>query len=181
MKILLKGVRLSFAHIFQPEAFEGSDPRYSANFLIPKDAQQLAAIEKAIETVANEKWGAKAQGNLALLRKTDKVALRDGDTKPDYDGYEGNMFLSTANRVRPTIVDRDRRRIEADEGRPYAGCYVNASVDIWAQDNKFGKRINARLLAIQFVRDGEAFAGGAPGSPDDFEDLSMEDDGSDLV
>ena len=59
------------------------------------------------------------------------------------------------------------------DGRPYAGCIVNGQVDVWAQDNpEFGRRINAELTGVQFVRDGEAFSGGAPAKPDDFDDVA---------
>jgi len=44
-----------------------------------------------------------------------------------------------------------------ENGKPYAGCYVNMSIRLWAQDNQFGKRVNAQLRAVQFVKDGEAF------------------------
>jgi hypothetical protein len=47
-------------------------------------------------------------------------------------------------------------------------------VEIWAQDNNYGKRINASLKGVQFVRDGDAFAGGGAASPDEFEDLSAD-------
>lgn len=37
-------------------------------------------------------------------------------------------------------------------------------VEFWAQDNNYGKRVNATLLGVQFVRDGAAFAGGTTGA-----------------
>ncbi|WP_244126983.1 ssDNA-binding protein, partial [Xylella fastidiosa] len=66
----------------------------------------------------------------------------------------------------------DRTPLAAQDGRPYAGCYVNANIELWAQDNNYGKRINASLGGVQFLRDGEAFAGGGVASVEDFEDLS---------
>jgi hypothetical protein len=42
-------------------------------------------------------------------------------------------------------------------------------VEVWAQDNQHGKRINASLLGVQFVRDGEKLAGGSTATADDFE------------
>jgi len=66
------------------------------------------------------------------------------------------------------------------DGRPYGGCYVNVSLDIWVQDPKGekaknGKRINATLRGIQFMADGDAFAGGAPADPEEFDDLGVGD------
>ena len=78
------------------------DPKFGASLLIePNDKANIAAINKAIETVATEKWGAKAAGHLALMRKTDKVALHDGDLKAQYAGFAGMMFVSSRSAARP--------------------------------------------------------------------------------
>ncbi|WP_155814796.1 ssDNA-binding protein, partial [Serratia symbiotica] len=110
------------------------------------------------------------------LRSTLKICLHDGDEKAEYEGYPGNKFFSASNKARPRIVDRDNTILVQADGRPYAGCYVNAVIDIWAQDNKFGKRINASLGGVQFYQDGDAFAGGGIASEDDFGSL---EDGAD--
>jgi hypothetical protein len=59
--------------------------------------------------------------------------------------------------------------LSASSGKVYSGCYVNASIELWAQDNKFGKRINATLMGVQFLRDGARLVGGGVASADDFE------------
>ncbi|MDQ9777799.1 DUF2815 family protein, partial [Acinetobacter baumannii] len=51
--------------------------------------------------------------------------------------------------------------------------------ELWCQDNNYGKRINASLRGVQFLKDGEAFAGGGIASEDDFEDLSAADEAED--
>jgi len=106
-----------------------------------------------------------------------KTPLRDGGEKSHIDGYgEDVMFINANNKARPEIRDRDGRTPLAEEdGRPYAGCYVHAILQLWAQDNKWGKRINASLLGIQFAGDGDAFSGGAKADDDDFEDLDFLD------
>jgi hypothetical protein len=48
---------------------------------------------------------------------------------------------------------------------------------VWAQDNKYGKRINASLEAIQFVRHGEAFGAKPVIAEEVFDDLGGDDDG----
>lgn len=109
------------------------------------------------------------------------LCLHDGDEKAEYEGFPGNFFLNAANKARPAVIDRDRSPLIQADGRPYAGCYVNAVIDIWAQDNNFGKRVNASLGGVQFLRDGDAFAGGGVAAPDDFDDISEGADASDLV
>ncbi len=82
------------------------------------------------------------------------------------------MFVSCANSARPVVCNRDRSPLTKADGKPYGGAYVNLKVDVWAQDNNYGKRINAKLLVVQFVADGEAFGGGAVGRAEDMPDES---------
>uniref|UniRef100_UPI0025B91E9B ssDNA-binding protein n=1 Tax=Candidatus Symbiopectobacterium sp. TaxID=2816440 RepID=UPI0025B91E9B len=84
-------------------------------------------------------------------------------------------------KARPLVIDRDRSALTAADGKPYAGCYVNATIDIWAMDNNFGKRINASLGGVQFLCDGDAFAGGGVATPDDFENMSEGADAEALI
>ncbi len=98
--------------------------------------------------MARDKRGAKADSVLKTLRSTLKICLHDGDEKAEYEGYSGNKFVFASNKARPRIVDQDNMILVQADGCPYAGYYVNAVIDIWAQDNKFGKRINASLSGI---------------------------------
>lgn len=184
MKIKLTNVRMSFPHLFQPQEQEGGKKTFNASFILQAGDPQIKAIEKAIEEVAKGKWGAKADGVLKQLKASDKVALHDGDTKTQWDGYEGNMFISSSrpsDNGRPLIINRDRSPLVEEDGKPYSGCYVNASLEIWAQDNKFGKRVNASLLGVQFVKDGDRFAGGSSADESDFDEITDGADAEDLI
>lgn len=182
MIIKLKNVRLAFPALFEAKTVNGEgDPAFSAVFLLDADDPQVAEINQALVAVAKEKWGQKADAILKQLRAAGKVALRDGDEKAQYDGFEGNFYLSARMSTRPTVVDRDRTPLVAADGRPYAGCYVVASVELWAQDNGYGKRINAGLRGVQFLRDGDAFGGLRPATPDEFDDMSEGAAADDLV
>lgn len=177
MKLKLVNVRLAFPALFEAKTIPGSDkPKFSAAFLLNPLDPQVATINTAIEQVAAEKWQAKAPGILTALRKTDKVALHDGDTKAQYAGFAGTQFVSSSSDVRPLVLDRDKAPLTAQDGRPYGGCYVNCTLEVWAQDNAYGKRVNAQLLAVQFFRDGDAFGGGSVGSAEDFDDLGVDSD-----
>ena len=59
--------------------------------------------------------------------------------------------------------------LETTDGRPYSGCQVNFIIDVWAQANKWGNRINATLLGVQFVGDGPRLAGGSVATAEDFQ------------
>ena len=74
------------------------------------------------------------------------------------------------------LVEFDRSPLTETDGRPYSGCYVVAIVELWAQDNSWGKRVNATLKGVQFFADGEAFSGGTPASAGDFDDLGAFDE-----
>lgn len=184
MIIVLKNVRLSFAQLWEAKPFANdpkSKPAFSANFLMTPDHPALKEVRNAINEVAKEKWVAKAAVTLKAIEAKDDSCLHDGDMKPEYDGFPGNLYLSARSYVRPKVVDRNKADLVEADGRPYSGCYVNASVDIWAQDNSYGKRVNATLVGVQFVKDGDAFAGGPAPSADAFDDISEGADAEELV
>lgn len=182
MKLKLNNVRLAFPNLFEAKTVNGEgEPRFSASFLMDPKHPQLDEVRKAIKQVAKEKWGEKWETIYAQLEKKLNLCLHDGDEKAEYEGFPGNFFISSGNKSRPTVIDRDRTALIQADGRPYAGCYVNAVIEIWAQDNNFGKRVNASLSGVQFLRDGDAFAGGGVAAPDDFDDISEGADASDLV
>ena len=157
----LRGVRLSFADLFTPRAFEeGDDPTYSATFLMPKEGDPEKNAAYAKQAVAHViKAGLKIK-ETAL--SADRRCLRDGALKEDTDGYDDTiLFLSSGSKKKIPVVDGDLTPLGEDDGKPYSGCYVNATVRLWAQDHKkYGKRVNAQLRAVQFVKHGEAFGSG---------------------
>lgn len=178
MKLQLKNVRLAFPNLFHQDETYG---KYGAQFLIDPKNPCIPELEKAIKKVAEDKWGAKAETTLKAIKSGNKCCFYDGDAKADYDGFAGNMALSAGNSIRPTVVNKDRSPVTEADGVVYGGCYVNAIVEIWAQDNQWGKRINASLSGVQFVKDGEAFSGGGVASADDFDDIEEGADAEDFV
>lgn len=140
-------------------------PVFKSHFLMGPTHPDLARVAAKIEEVgAAHQW----QGGLTWaqvkeqLKAQDKLCLHRGEVscagQPEYVGL---FFVSGTNKSRFTIVDGARAPLVAKDGKPYSGCYVNAIVDIWAQDNKWGRRINCTITGVQFLRDGEAFGGGA--------------------
>ena len=75
-KVITGKVRASFVHIFEPQSVNGSEPKYSCSFIIPKsDTETIGKIKAAIEEAKQNgvsKWGGKTPANL-------KLPLRDGD------------------------------------------------------------------------------------------------------
>jgi len=178
-KIELKNVRLSFAELWQAKAFqEGQAPKYQASFLLDpsdKDHKKMIKTVKAeADRIKKAQWGDKPP-------KLKGECFGDGDDLDTvYDGYEG-MFFMRANKNaadgRVTIVNSDNSPLTVDDGKPYNGCYVDATLTLWTQDNSFGKRINGNLRAIRFRGDGEAFGRPAIEADDEFSEAP--EDGAD--
>lgn len=172
MIITLQNVRLSFPNIFEPKAFKPGDmPKYQAAFLLAKSDPQIKKIEDVIKNVATEKWKDKGVQIVKSIRgNNNKFCFQDGNNK-SYDGYQDTMALSSSSAARPLVLDRDKSPLTVSDGRPYGGCYVNCSVDIFAYTNS-GNGIAAQLRGIQFYKDGDAFNGGAPLNENEFENVS---------
>lgn len=177
MKVKVQAVRGAFLNLFEPKTVGGEgEPRYSGAFVIEPGSANAKALREALAAVAKDKWGAKADGILKDLKSKGRVCYREEPLSKDgevYDGFEDMHSLNASNKARPLVLDRDKSPLTAADGKPYSGSYMNASLELWAQDNQYGKRINATLKGVQFVRDGDAFGGGAPASPDDFDDLGV--------
>lgn len=172
-KIMLKNVRLSYPVLFTPKSQETTqEPKFTASFILDKvkDKAQIDHLEKLIARVALDEFKKKVP--------LKKCCLRDGNEKADKDGYGDEVMFVTSSAQkdrRPAVVDADKSPLVEGDARPYAGCYVNALIRLYAYDHKVGgKGVAAGLLAIQFVKDGESF-GAAPVDTDaEFDDVSAD-------
>lgn len=194
-RVILKGVRLSFFDGWRPKSITRADgtestPKYSANFLTPKDgsgkavykgkAMPIMAALKAAKMDALVKKLGESEGAKAKV-KPQNYCVKDGDLET-YDGYQNMYFISANNSKQPKIVGKDKRPLSEKDGIPYSGCYVNAVVTLWCQKpgNVNGEprplAVFGSLEAIQFLRHGEAF-GAKPVDIDSvFDDETDEDD-----
>lgn len=176
-KFVLNNVRLAFASVFQRAVFSGVAGKYEATLLLDKEEQadQIRTIRREIDEALLAKFGNESKVPKAI-RNEKNCALRDGDNV-DYDGFAGCMSFKCSNKVQPKLLDRQKNDIDADSGLLYSGCYADASVGIWIQDNEYGRKVNANLFALRFREHGEPFGGG--GVPknveDDFDDLEESD------
>jgi len=179
-KIKLKEVRLSFARLFKAKAYEeGQEPRYEATFLLDPTLEahkaSIAEIDAAGRKIAKAKWGDDEDYEDLVhgygYSNNNKV-------KKKYDGYKDMFYVVCANTEKPQVFPRNKRVndkgelvwqtvLEGDKEAPYSGCYVNTTITLWTQDNKFGKGIRANLRIVQFAKPGTPFSGAAPANPDD--------------
>jgi hypothetical protein len=173
--IKLENVRLSFPDLFTPRAMEeGKEKTFNATFLLDneKHAKLITKIEAAIERVALDEFKKK------ITLKDRNKCLHDGNESPDTEGYgDGVMFLRSKNKTRPPVVNRDLSPITEADGIVYPGCFVNATVRLFAWDHPTGgKGVSASLRAIQFVKDGESFGAGKVDVENEFKSLEEEVD-----
>ena len=168
-KIKLQNVRLSFPSLYRKAVFGGEESKFEGTFLLDKTthADVIKKIEAGIKAINADKHKGKTLA-------ADKVCLKDGDTI-DYDGYAGNMSIKASSTKRPLVLGADKAPLTEDDGKTYAGCYVNAMVELWGQKNQYGERVNANLLAVQFAKDGTPFGDGVSASVDDFDEIVIED------
>jgi len=170
-KVTIPKARLSFPSLFQKSVFEGKEGKYEATLLFPKT--DTKTYDKVMAAINECKTTAK------IKVANSKLCIQDGDEiydEKEYDGYQGMWAVKAANSKRPTLLTGQKEPIVEEDEILYAGCFVNAIIDPWAQDNNWGKRINANLLGIQFVKDGEPFGDATVAEADDFDEVSEEDE-----
>ncbi len=171
--ILVKDVILSYPHLFAPYGKGTETKKYSAKFLLPKATHKadIVQLNGILAAAALARWKAKLpMGNLCL---------KDGTLVAKNDGDENYFILAASEQTRPGVVNSDKTPIPASESddKMYPGAVVNVLIRLWEQDNEWGKKINANLLAVQYVRKGERLAAARTVDTDAvFDDVSGFDD-----
>jgi Protein of unknown function (DUF2815). len=172
-KVTTGKVRLSYAHLFEPHAIEGNEPKFSTSVIISKnDKETLQAIKDAVNE-AKENGKAKWNGKIPATLKT---PLRDGDTeRPDDEAYTNSYFLNANSKNKPGVVDKDVQPI-LDATEVYSGCYARLTLNFYPYSASGNKGVAAGLGNVQKLDDGEPL-GGFTRAEDDFEAVeSAEDD-----
>jgi hypothetical protein len=189
-KVITGKVRLSYAHIWQPQSIDGGEEKYSCSILIPKSDKETlrkikAAVDAAIEQGKNSKWGGKIPPNL-------KKPLRDGDEeRPDDEAYAGHYFLNATSKTKPGIAKpigkgpdgKVKFQEITDTTEVYSGCYAKVSLNFYPFDARGNRGVAVGLNNIVKVQDGEPLAGRASVQEefanedfDDIVDISNDDD-----
>lgn len=178
-RVVIRGVRLSYPHIYSPQERENDDgstrQNYNCRLLLDKEADNMDSILKKLK-IAGKEARRKAWGDDESKWPripSHQQFLKDGDNEDHStsEENEGHYFINSSTPVnRPPQVllnrkDRDGNWIEATEGHPgapYAGCYVTAVIEVWGQKRDAKKnipnRINATIEIVMFREDGTPFA-----------------------
>lgn len=175
--VMLKNVRVSFPHLFSRPIINGDEGKFGGTFLLdPKEhKKQIEAVQAEIDKLVKAKFKGKQL-------PSDKLCLRDGD-QSGRDEYDGYTILSANTNDKPIVVSTNGKGVVASEEdcQIYAGCRVNAKINLWAQDNKYGKRVNAQLVAIQFAADDEALDGAHVSVDEAMDGFGASEDGDDFL
>lgn len=185
-RVKLTKVRLAFLDaLFEAKEFKKGDGkfRYSITNLVEPGSANDKAIEAAIKTEATNTFGTKADAKLKEFRATSQKCCYMSGEGSDYDGFEGMMVLRAHRRAAdgaPKVKDRDAKTdLTQADGKPYAGCYANVWVDIYAiKEGNPG--IFCSFAAVQFHSDGDAFSGNRV-ADSEFEPIEDGADADDLV
>lgn len=189
--VQLKNVRIAFIdELFEPGQYEGKgDFRHTATFIVEPGSANDKAIQAAIQAEAVTAWGKKADAMLEDLRG-DKKAFSYQKNKKDktgevYEGFEDRYALSGVRKQKdgsPVFLHKfldpetkKPQRLTGKEGVIYAGCYVNAKVEMWAQVGTY-RGMRCGLLGVQFSDHGDSFGGASRASDDGFDAVEADED-----
>ena len=191
--LMLKDVVIRFPALAEPQSMGEGEPAYGGKFPIDPKSEDVKAIEDALLETAKQKWEKDGESVLEMLKEDKKVCFerkpyKSKKTGEVYNGFTGMFTLGArtpASKAAPTVFDKHGDPVTAKsdiERLVYDGCRVNAKVEIWAQDNKYGRRLNCSLLGVMFAGDGENFSGGAaPASADDFAGMAATPEAEDVL
>ena len=172
--ILLENGRFSYTYVYKPYRNEDGNQSYTTHWVFPENHPQTAALFALIRKVAVEKWKDKADEVLAALKGQDRLCVHRGNvSKPGIAVYKDQLYISASRKFEdgpPRIADEIRNEITIASGKVYSGARGNVIVRLWAQDNKWAKRINAELQGIQHVaHDEKLSSGGRLAALDEFQ------------
>jgi len=175
--------RLSFPYVFEPREAEnpGDMQKFSLSLILDAEAQktpQWAAIKAEVATLAAAKFGVDVKqpdGTVKrVVPKGVRNPIRDGAEKLASDGVTpmegygpGTVFISATSAYAPGVIGGDMKPCGPEE--VYAGCYVRASLTVYAYERKDGKGVTFGLRNVQKLGDGESLAGGGGDPAKDFE------------
>lgn len=184
-KCLIGEARMNWTRVFEPESFNGGEPKYSVVLTFPKtNTKLLNTIEAAIEECRQK--AAATMFNGKLPKNFQMPEIKDGDTDYDNEGYPGMWVIKASSKYKPQVVKKMTVAGKAslveitDESEFYAGCYGYASVTFRAYTLDVNKGISCQLDNLLKTRDGERFGGSGNAATDFASVLDDIDDADDL-
>ncbi len=173
--VRIDGVICSYPHLDKPwKKNERDREKYSVTGLAPKETH--GEVKALLVEVINNLLTSNKMGKIGAEHKF----VRNGDTedgplKPETEGMW--IIKASENPDRPPKVrDQLTKLLSPDQIAKliYPGCVINILVRPWAQNNEHGKKINANIIGVQFVRDGTRIGEAAIDDDDAWDELEVE-------
>lgn len=164
----------SYPHVDEPWAKNEKDkPKFSITGLGDKETH--AEAKKFCVEIIDELLAEKKMGKIGAEHKF----IRNGDDSGK-DENEGRWIIKASENANRRPPVRDQRGNLIDQKKIadtiYPGCIVNILIRPWAQNNEHGKKINANLIGVQFVRDGERLGEAPIDDEDAWDEIPVADD-----
>ena len=188
--------RLSFVSVHKPKEGKNDSGQITQNFCshvlfkesdhpgfqlppgIVYGAGAIQAVKDAQRKVAQSAWPNNWEAVMQQLAHQDRLALHDGMAKAaDYPEYAGHFYVSANGKKRPTLmrtIGQQNVPVVETDNLIYGGCWAVLHVAIYPQGadgrpSDFGKRVNAQIMGVHWVKHDEAFGGGGRvAAPEEF-------------
>lgn len=163
-QITLRGVRLSFPHLFTPYKWPGEiytaekQPLYEATLVLDKvihkeSLDQLNTTIDQLFTLNELQRKFIALKNICLKDFEDIKAQNPEQAKRTE--YENSFLLRVACKDKPPVYAKDAvTLLDGSENMIYSGCYVDACIYLKIYTGK-SNGVKAILAGIQFIKDGK--------------------------
>ncbi|KKN66519.1 hypothetical protein LCGC14_0470530 [marine sediment metagenome] len=179
--IMLSNVRLSFPHLAEPQRQKNEITgvervSYNGEFIMPETDPGFQSFLQKYGQLALADWKEHSQQVMGLITNDRKLrCFGRGEEKINkktfqpYDGYVGQVYITAGKNQQPQVIQADGKPIDPTNTmlyqqltrKMYGGCWINAAVKPWLQNNTHGRAIRCDLIAVQFSKDGDPF-GEAP-------------------
>lgn len=179
-KVNVGEVRLSYCHLFTPEAVAaGAEKKYSVSVIIPKSNTKLVAkIKQAINAALQ--MGVASATFKGKMPTNWRNPLRDGDIdKADDEAYAGSYFINATSKTKPGVVKRvkingENKLVEVtNEEDIYSGCYGIVSINFFPYNNAGNTGIGAGLNNVLKTNEGD-YLGGRSSAQTDFGGVNLD-------
>lgn len=155
--IRIDRIRFSYPHLKKAYAGDdGGEPKYGLVGLLPKDTH------KAAKKLCDERIAEILSENKVKAIPADKKFIRDGDESGKEEN-EGMWTVSARESRRPSLRDRQGEVVEPEDADEYfvGGYWGSMLIRPWWQNHKkYGKRVNAGLVLVQYWKKDDTFGEG---------------------
>jgi Protein of unknown function (DUF2815) len=153
-KVQIENATLSYPSLFEPGKTLSGEDKFMATFAVDAKSPDAQRIRQAILQAATERWGPKAEAELANGQLWNP--LRRSKEKPNAGYKPGTVFISAKSDSKPGVVSKyagaDGKPLPiVDPTQVYAGCRVAAFIFLFGFDRQGKRGVSALLGNVQVL------------------------------